>query len=109
VAGNNLSRGAVQGGFDMQQTYGYKDFTIDVETESTGGSRSSTVLRVPGGYTAVVRISSAASTAPVEKLRVGRDDGSPFATEAETLMHGYGVAQRIVDDMIALAKPGPKR
>jgi hypothetical protein len=109
VAGNNLSPGAVEGGFHMHRTYGYKDFTIDVESESTGGSRSGTVLSVPGGYVAVVRISSAASTAPVEKLRVARDNGSPFVTEAESLMRGYGVAQRIVDEMIALDKPGPAR
>lgn len=92
----------------MHRTYGYKDFTVNVETESTGGSRSGPVLSVPGGYVAVVRISSVASSAPVEKLRVARDDGSPFVTEAETLMRGYGVAQRIVNDMMALAKPGPK-
>ncbi|MBC8752014.1 hypothetical protein OKW43_008239 [Paraburkholderia sp. WC7.3g] len=93
----------------MHRTYGYKDFIIDVETESTDGSRNGTVLSVPGGYVAVVRISSAASPAPVEKLRVARDEGSPFGTETEALMRGYGVAQRIVDEMIALAKPGPKR
>lgn len=92
----------------MHRTYGYKNFTVDVETESTGGSRSGTVLSVPGGYVAVVCISSPASTAPVEKLHVARDDGSPFGTEAETLMRGYGVAQRIVDDMIARAKPKPR-
>jgi hypothetical protein len=93
----------------MHRTYGYKDFTIDVETESTGGSRRGTVLSVPGGYVAVVRISPVASTSPVETLRVARDDGSPFATETETLMRGYGVAQRIVDDMIAVDKPRSTR
>jgi hypothetical protein len=37
----------------------------------------------------------------MQPLRFGRDNGCPFATEAETLMRGYGAAQRIVDGMIS--------
>jgi len=93
----------------MHRTYDYRHFTIDVETESSGGNCRGTVLSVANGYVAVVRISSTTSTSPVERLRVAGVDGSPFFTEAETLMRGYGVAQRIVDDMIGVDKLRPMR
>jgi hypothetical protein len=41
-----------------------------------------------------------ASPATIQPLRFGRGNGLPLATEAETLMRGYGTAQRIIDEMI---------
>ena len=84
----------------MHRTYGYRHFTIEVETESVGGISRGKVLLEPVGYVAVVDILLGAIPAVIPPLRVGRDNGSSFATEAETLMRGYGTAQRIIDDMI---------
>ncbi len=56
---------------------------------------------MPVGYVAVVQIFLGASPATIQPLRFGRDNGCPFATEAETVMRGcYGAAQRIsiIDD-----------
>ncbi len=91
----------------MHRTYDYKDFTIEVEVESVGGIPRGKVLLEPGGYVAVIHISLGASPAVVLPLRFGRDNGSSFATEAETLMRGYGAAQRIIDDMITASISRP--
>jgi hypothetical protein len=90
----------LQGGLDMHRTYGYRDFSIKVEVESVGGIPKGKSLSVPVGYVAVVHIFLGARPATVQPLRFGRHNGSPFATEAETVMRGYSAAQRIVDDMI---------
>jgi hypothetical protein len=99
----------MEGGLDMHRTYGYKDFTIAVEAESVGGIPRGKVLSVPVGYVAVVHISLGASPATFQPLRFGRDNGCPFATEAETLMRGYGAAQRIIDGMITAGAASPTR
>ncbi|MFM0078771.1 hypothetical protein P0D72_07755 [Paraburkholderia sediminicola] len=101
--------GAMQGGFDMHRTYGYKDFSIEVDAEAIDGIRGGKVLSMPVGYVAVVHISSGANPATIQPLRFVRDNGRPFATEAESLMRGYGAAQRIIDDMIAASTPRPTR
>jgi len=93
----------------MHRTYGYRHFTIEVETESIGGISRGKVLLESVGYVAVVHILLGASPAAVLPLRFGRDNGSSFATEAETLMRGYGAAQRIIDDMITASTPRPTR
>ncbi|MFL9921466.1 hypothetical protein PQR75_40125 [Paraburkholderia fungorum] len=92
--------GAIAGGLDMHRTYGYRDFTIEVEVESVGGIPRASGLSVPVGYVALVHIFQGTGPATMQPLRFGRDNGCPFATEAETLMRGYGAAQRIVDGMI---------
>ena len=84
----------------MHRTYGYKDFTIEVDAEPIDGIPSGRVLSVPVGYVAVVHILGGASPATIQPLLFGRGDGRPFSTEAEALMRGYGTAQRIIDEMI---------
>ena len=84
----------------MHRTYNYRHFTIEVKTESVGGASAGKVLWEPVGYVAVVDILLGETPAVVPPLRFGRDNGSSFATEAETLMRGYGTAQRIIDEMI---------
>jgi hypothetical protein len=93
----------------MHRTYSYRHFTIEVETESVGGISTGKVLLEPVGYVAVVDILLGAIPAVISPLRFGRDNGSSFATEAETLMRGYGAAQRIIDGMITASTPRPVR
>ncbi|WP_172166673.1 hypothetical protein [Paraburkholderia elongata] len=100
--------GAMQGGFDVHRTYGYEDFSIELDAETTDGICGGKVLSMPVGYV-VVRISSGASPATIQPLRFVRNNGRPFATEAEPLMRGYGAAQRIIDDMIAASTLRPTR
>jgi hypothetical protein len=83
----------------MHRTYGYKDFTIEVDAEPVDGIPSGTVLSMPVGYVAVVHILGGARPATIQPLLFGRGDGLPFATEGEALMRGYGTAQRIIDEM----------
>jgi hypothetical protein len=89
----------------MHRTYSYRHFTIEVKTESVDGISGGKVLWEPGGYVAVVDILKGTIPAVVPTLRLGRDNGSLFAPEAETLMRGYGTAQRIIDDMLAASTP----
>jgi hypothetical protein len=100
-----LHVGATQRDFDMHRTYSYRHFTIEVKTESVDGICRGKVLLEPGGYVAVVDILMGTIPAVVPTLRLGRDNGSSFATEAETLMRGYGTAQRIIDDMLTANTP----
>ena len=93
----------------MHRTYVYRDFTIEVEVESVGGIPRGKSLSVPVGYVAAVHIFPGTSPATIQPLRFGRDNGCPFATEAETLMRGYGAAQRIIDGMITASAPRPVR
>ncbi|MFL9935280.1 hypothetical protein P0D88_40720 [Paraburkholderia sp. RL18-103-BIB-C] len=81
----------------MHREYGYKGFHIEVDTEPIGRLSNEKVVFMAAGYVAVVRISTDASPATIHSLRFGRDDGSPFPTEAETLMSGYSAAQRLID------------
>jgi hypothetical protein len=90
----------------MHRTYGYRDFIIEVDTESVGRLASGKVLSLPAGYVAVVHITSAVSTETIQTLRVDRDNGSPFATAVEALMRGYGAAERVIDEVIAMSGPG---
>jgi hypothetical protein len=83
----------------MHRTYGYKDFTIEVDAEPLDGIPSGSVLSMPVGYVAVVHILGGASPATIQPLLFGRGNGRPFTTEAEALMRGYGTAQRIIDEM----------
>jgi hypothetical protein len=84
----------------MHRAYGYRDFPIEVEVESLGGIPRARGLSVPVRYVAVVHIVQGTGPATIQPLRFGRDNGCLFANEAETLMRGYGAAQRIVDGMI---------
>ena len=93
----------------MHRTYAYRDFTIEVETESVGGIPRGKVLSVPVGYVAVVHIFLGANPATIQPLRFGRDNGCPFATEAETMMRGYGAAHRIVDGKVTASTPRATR
>ncbi|MFL9965144.1 hypothetical protein PQR02_29645 [Paraburkholderia sediminicola] len=99
----------MEGGLNMHRTYGYKGFTIAVEAESVSGIPRGKVLSVPVGYVAVVYISLGVSPATIQPLRFGRDNDCPFATEAETLMRGYGAAQRIIDGIIVTHTPWSTR
>jgi hypothetical protein len=91
----------MEDGLDLHRTYVYRDFNIEVEVESVGGIHRARGLSVPVGYVAVVHIFQGTGPATIQPLRFGRDNGCPFATEAETLMRGYGAAQRIIDGMIS--------
>jgi hypothetical protein len=82
----------------------YKRFTIEVEPEPVGEISSGRVLSMLVGYVAVVHISSA--TIPPRRLSC--DDGRPFTTEGETLMRGYGTAQRIIDEIINAGEASTK-
>jgi hypothetical protein len=93
----------------MHRTYNYRHFTIEVKTESVGEVSTGKVLWEPAGYVAVVDILMDEIPAVVPPLRFGQDNGKSFATEAETLMRGYGAAQRIIDGIITAGTPRPVR
>jgi hypothetical protein len=76
----------------MHRTFRYKTFTVHVDTQSVNGVADGTGLRAPVGYVAVVSIRRTS-----EPLRVDRDAGQLFGTEAEALMRGYGEAQILID------------
>jgi hypothetical protein len=77
--------------------------------ESVGGIPRARGLSVPVGCVAVVHIFQRTGSATIQPSRFGRDNGCPFATEAETLMRGYGAAQRIIDDIIVTRTSRPTR
>jgi hypothetical protein len=81
----------------MHRTYRYKTFTVDVETQLVDGASDGAGLSAPVGYIAVVSITRGNMPMTSEPLRVGRDDGRLFGTEAEALKRGYGDAQILID------------
>jgi hypothetical protein len=92
----------------MHRTYHYNNFTVDVDVEPVGEVTSGKFPRLFAGYVAVIRISQGGCSTTLQPLRVGWDNGRPFATEAETLMRGYGTAQRIIDQMITAGELSTK-
>jgi hypothetical protein len=92
----------------MHRTYRYKRFTIEVEPEPVGEISSGRVLSMLVGYVAVVHISSGGCSATIPPRRFSCDDGRPFTTEGETLMRGYGTAQRITDEIINAGEASTK-
>ncbi|NPT62020.1 hypothetical protein [Paraburkholderia elongata] len=93
----------------MRRTYGYRDFTIELEVESVGGIARGNGLSVPEGYIGVFHIFLGARPATIQPLRFGRDNGCPVPTEVETLMRGHVVAQRIVGGTITASTARPAR
>ncbi|REG52124.1 hypothetical protein B0G80_8646 [Paraburkholderia sp. BL6669N2] len=83
----------------MHRLYRYKDFTIEVNSESIYGIPGGKVLSIPLRYVAVLSISSGESSTTIQRLSFGQSADRPFATEAEALMRGYGAAQSIIDGM----------
>jgi hypothetical protein len=84
-------------GLVMRRTYRYKTFTVQVDTQSVDGIADGTELSAPAGYLAVVKIRHGNMPMTSEPLRVDRDGGWLFGTEAEALMRGYGEAQMLID------------
>jgi hypothetical protein len=81
----------------MHRTYRYKTFTVDVDTQSVDGVADGTGFPAAVGYIAVVSIRHGKMPMTSEPLRVDRDGGRLFGTEAEALMRGYGEAQILID------------
>jgi hypothetical protein len=81
----------------MHRTYHYKTFTVQVDAQSVDGVSDGTGLSAPVGYVAVVTITRGNMPMTSAPMRVERDDGRHFGTEAEALMRGYGEAQILID------------
>jgi hypothetical protein len=81
----------------MHRTYRYKTFTVDVDTQLADGVAGGMGLSAPVGYIAVVIIRRGNMPMTSAPLRVERDGGRLFDTEAEALIRGYGEAQILID------------
>jgi hypothetical protein len=81
----------------MHRTYRYKTFTVHVDTQSVGSVADGARSSAPAGYIAVVSITRGNMPMTSQPLRVDRDGGRLFGTEAEALMRGYGDAQILID------------
>ncbi len=84
----------------MTCIYDYEGFKLEISVEHAFTIASKHSARRRPGYVAVVRIFRATSAvAACAPLRFGAERGTPFATEADALIGGYGAARTIVDDV----------
>ncbi len=90
------------GGVPMNRNYEYRGYEISVsiETDFTLKPRSSHEGRIT--FVSIVRIAHTPSSIPVlSPLRLGDNDRTGFASEADALMAGCTAGKRIIDDLFA--------